>query len=649
MTTKSSQQPMESYGRRLIVEFIGVLLGTNSELVRQEVVRLGGVRTCLDLFFRFHFNNFLHHHVERMVMAILESGSSLLLEHLFVECDLLNRIMTAYDDPHAPDSRPEPRAASARVPARSGYMGHLTRIANRICQLAASNSQIEAHVQANPRWADWQKNVLRKRLLLENVYQWSCGRPAALDDRPGDSDDDEFNSRDRDFDISTISLTGGSNANRSYGQYAYGQSLLDSDDVEEGHELRDPYDVDLVKAEQEIETLALTENAPTSGASELLPTPAAEEPDKPLSSDKPEGEDGADEEAADEEEEEGTEQTGTDESGFKPLLLDGPSSLFTSSEAAQTAWVAFQEEQQMAAAGDGGEGSAGIAEGAVEVAVEGAADLAVEGAAEGAGEGAAEEAVEGAAELAVEEAAAGEVDVAAVSVGAEDSASEVTRSSESSGAVAVTEMDVAVVSTDESSEIGAAESIEESGSAGADVAAAITQESSVESGSTQQAVDVFESSPFVAASTPEATTEETAAAQSDDALDTKADAAAAPLTEASTEAQTDTTSGETTDESPATDATATEVPVVAGDVAEATGEVVSGIEGNSLGEGIRGVGETGEVGGQQDFQGGNSEVHAGTEADRLAGGGAAAAAAVAPSSSEVQSESAGAVASELAQ
>ncbi|GJP66913.1 hypothetical protein CLOP_g23783 [Closterium sp. NIES-67] len=345
-TTYGELRPPLGIHRLKIVEFIGVLLGTNSERVREELVRLGGVRTCLDLFFRFHFNNFLHHHVERMVMAILESGSSLLLEHLFVECDMLNRVMTAYDDPHAPDSRPEPRAASARVPARSGYMGHLTRIANRICQLGASNPQIEGYIQANARWSDWQKNVLRKRLLLENVYQWSCGRPAALDDRPGDSDDDEFNSRDRDFDISTISLTGGSNA-RSYGQYAYGQSLLDSDDVEEGHELRDPYDVDLVKAEQEIETLTLTENTAASGSSELLPTPAAEEPDNPLCSVKAEAEDAAEEEGS-------TEQAGTDESSFKPLLLDGPSSLFTSSEAAQTAWVAFQEEQQQIAAGDGG-------------------------------------------------------------------------------------------------------------------------------------------------------------------------------------------------------------------------------------------------------------------------------------------------------
>ncbi|GJP34040.1 hypothetical protein CLOM_g18513 [Closterium sp. NIES-68] len=576
-TTYGELRPPLGIHRLKIVEFIGVLLGTNSERVREELVRLGGVRTCLDLFFRFHFNNFLHHHVERMVMAILESGSSLLLEHLFVECDMLNRVMTAYDDPHAPDSRPEPRAASARVPARSGYMGHLTRIANRICQLGASNPQIEGYIQANARWSDWQKNVLRKRLLLENVYQWSCGRPAALDDRPGDSDDDEFNSRDRDFDISTISLTGGSNA-RSYGQYAYGQSLLDSDDVEEGHELRDPYDVDLVKAEQEIETLTLTENTAASGSSELLPTPAAEEPDNPLCSVKAEAEDAAEEEGS-------TEQAGTDESSFKPLLLDGPSSLFTSSEAAQTAWVAFQEEQQQIAAGDGGEGSA------VEASLSsGDATLS-----EGAAEGAAEE--------------------ADVSAAPEDAATEGTRSDESTAAGAAA---------------AAAASTEESGGAAAESSQDLsTGESGVESGSAQQDVDLFANSPFVAASTPEA------APQSEDASDTKPEVTPAQVAEPPADTPADTTSGEIADVASAADPAAPDTPLLGGDAT--LRELVASSEVSLAGEPGAGTGGEGADAAAQEQLAGSSEGSSGTAADREGQAGTGADAAAAAVAAEDQS------------
>jgi serine/threonine-protein phosphatase 6 regulatory subunit 3 len=37
---------------------------------------------CFKLFARYPFNNFLHHHVESMVMAILEWGHVELVAHL---------------------------------------------------------------------------------------------------------------------------------------------------------------------------------------------------------------------------------------------------------------------------------------------------------------------------------------------------------------------------------------------------------------------------------------------------------------------------------------------------------------------------------------------------------------------------------------
>lgn len=44
-----------------------------------------------------------------MVVTMLESGNPKVLEHLLVECELLNRILAAYEEPHAPDTRPEVR------------------------------------------------------------------------------------------------------------------------------------------------------------------------------------------------------------------------------------------------------------------------------------------------------------------------------------------------------------------------------------------------------------------------------------------------------------------------------------------------------------------------------------------------------------
>jgi len=62
-----------------------------------------------------------------------------------------------------------------RAPARSGFMGHLTRIANRIVQLCNSSPALDALVAKNEAWGEWQGTGLKRRNALENVYQWSCG------------------------------------------------------------------------------------------------------------------------------------------------------------------------------------------------------------------------------------------------------------------------------------------------------------------------------------------------------------------------------------------------------------------------------------------------------------------------------------------
>eukprot|EP00475_Leptophrys_vorax_P007684 TRINITY_DN14874_c0_g2_i1.p1 TRINITY_DN14874_c0_g2~~TRINITY_DN14874_c0_g2_i1.p1 ORF type:complete len:321 (-),score=73.36 TRINITY_DN14874_c0_g2_i1:239-1201(-) len=94
-----------------------------------------------------------------------------------------------------------------------------------------------------------------------------------------------------------------------------------------------------------------TAESASGAATELPASPASENPEDPLSGEK------LDFEEAENDQEQKPDNSVEDQ--FKPQLLDGPTSLFTSSEAAQTAWVAFQEEQhQMAVAGDDDAGGA---------------------------------------------------------------------------------------------------------------------------------------------------------------------------------------------------------------------------------------------------------------------------------------------------
>jgi serine/threonine-protein phosphatase 6 regulatory subunit 3 len=110
----------------------------------------------------------------------------------------------------------------------------MTRIANKLIQLGNSNSTIQAHLQENTEWVEWQTNVLVKRNEVENVYHWACGRPTSLHDRGRDSDDDDF--RDRDYDVAAL-------ANNLSQAFRYG--IYSNDDIEEaqGSLERDDEDV----------------------------------------------------------------------------------------------------------------------------------------------------------------------------------------------------------------------------------------------------------------------------------------------------------------------------------------------------------------------------------------------------------------------
>lgn len=55
---------------------------------------------------RYPFNNFLHHHVEKLIMACLESNRSAIIDHLFAECNIIRKFLNADKTPLLSDSNP---------------------------------------------------------------------------------------------------------------------------------------------------------------------------------------------------------------------------------------------------------------------------------------------------------------------------------------------------------------------------------------------------------------------------------------------------------------------------------------------------------------------------------------------------------------
>ncbi|GFP95963.1 serine/threonine-protein phosphatase 6 regulatory subunit 3 [Phtheirospermum japonicum] len=225
LTTYGKLQPPLGKQRLKIIEFISVLVAVSSEVAEKELVRLGAVKRILELFFEYPFNNFLHYHVEHIISSCLESKNPQFVEHLFHDCNLIGRILEAEKNfTLAVDTSKPTTAAEGRPPARIGNIGHITRIANKLVQLGNSNSEMQTFLQGNDDWVEWHANVLLKRNAVENVFQWACGRPTALQDRTRDSDEDDY--QDRDYDVAAL-------ANNLSQAFRYG--IYNNDDMEETH------------------------------------------------------------------------------------------------------------------------------------------------------------------------------------------------------------------------------------------------------------------------------------------------------------------------------------------------------------------------------------------------------------------------------
>ncbi|KAL8113289.1 hypothetical protein AgCh_020557 [Apium graveolens] len=210
--------------RLKIVEFISVLVTVSSEAAEKELMRLGAIKRILELFFEYPYNNFLHHHVEEIILCWLESKNTLLIKHLLHDCNLVGKILEAEKNSTLTTDMNKPTVpAEGRSHPRLGNIGHVTRISNKLVQMG-SNSDIQTFLQETNEWSDWYADILHRRNTLENVYQWACGRPTSLQDRTRDSDDDDY--QDRDYDVAAL-------ANNLSQAFRYGN--YNNDNNEEGH------------------------------------------------------------------------------------------------------------------------------------------------------------------------------------------------------------------------------------------------------------------------------------------------------------------------------------------------------------------------------------------------------------------------------
>ncbi|XP_053518878.1 serine/threonine-protein phosphatase 6 regulatory subunit 3 isoform X12 [Artibeus jamaicensis] len=142
-TTWGVLDPPVGNTRLNVIRLISSLLQTNTSSINGDLMELNSIGVILDMFFKYTWNNFLHTQVEICIALILASpfedtenstiteqdsaGDNLLLKHLFQKCQLVERILDAWE------MNERKQAEGGR---RHGYMGHLTRMANCIVHSA---------------------------------------------------------------------------------------------------------------------------------------------------------------------------------------------------------------------------------------------------------------------------------------------------------------------------------------------------------------------------------------------------------------------------------------------------------------------------------------------------------------------------------
>ncbi|XP_062012099.1 uncharacterized protein LOC133728689 isoform X1 [Rosa rugosa] len=234
-TTYGELRPPLGKHRLKVVEFIAVLLRSGNEDAEKELVSSGTIQRVIDLFFEYPFNNSLHHHVDSIILSCLESKSDAIVDHLLRECDLVGKFLQTDKHPIVSGDTNKPTApAVGKLTPRAGNLGHITRISNKLIQLGNSQSRVQACLQENTEWNEWQATVLQERNAVENVYRWACGRPTALHDRTRDSDDEEMT--DRDYDVAELA----NNLSQAFRYKIYG-----NEDAGEDHGALDRDDEDV--------------------------------------------------------------------------------------------------------------------------------------------------------------------------------------------------------------------------------------------------------------------------------------------------------------------------------------------------------------------------------------------------------------------
>ncbi|EKX54521.1 hypothetical protein GUITHDRAFT_99998 [Guillardia theta CCMP2712] len=170
--------PLGSF-RLKILEMIYALVQLKEEEINMKLVSLNVISSCLDLFLKYEWHNFLHNLVRRILETIIISNHDKIKQSLFEDSKILDRIMEAHVKND--EALKQPKST------RKGYMGHLRLISNLIVEKSACDSSISSYTKRE----DWQTFVQGELAKLNGINDKRKLASANLHESMQHSDDED--------------------------------------------------------------------------------------------------------------------------------------------------------------------------------------------------------------------------------------------------------------------------------------------------------------------------------------------------------------------------------------------------------------------------------------------------------------------------
>ena len=164
------------------IELFCELVALDLAPVLEKMEELGIFSVCLDLFFEYENNNFLHNLVTKMFFGIFgfPQGEALRFK-ILSSTSLLERIVQAQRD--------NAIAIAASHARRKGYMGHLTQLANELSNIAKIDTELSKVVEASANWKAFAQDYLDPQNVVERRPLGGQKPAGAVEDSDDDPDD----------------------------------------------------------------------------------------------------------------------------------------------------------------------------------------------------------------------------------------------------------------------------------------------------------------------------------------------------------------------------------------------------------------------------------------------------------------------------